>query len=73
MHSTQVKSMLKGYINHAAGLGYQKKGAVPLTQQEMHTLLSSMYEMLSHLTDTSKQLLVLRDGLLFSILWQTCY
>ena len=30
MHSRQVKSMLKGYGSHAAGLGYQKKEAVPL-------------------------------------------
>ena len=49
MHSMQVKSMLKGYANHASELGYQKRGAVPLTQAEMHTLLSSMYQMLNNL------------------------
>ena len=32
-----------------------------------------MYEMLSHMADTSQHLLVVRDGLLFGILWQTCY
>ncbi len=73
MHSMQVRSMLKGYANHATELGYQKKGAVPLTQAEMHTLLNSMYQMLSNTTDTAQQLLLVQDGLLFSILWQTCY
>ena len=73
MHSMQVKSMLKGYANHATELGYQKRGAVPLTQAEMHTLLSSMHQMLNNTTDQAQQLLLVRDGLLFSILWQTCY
>ena len=45
MHSMQVKNMLKGYANHATELGYQKRGAVPLTQLEMHTMLSSMFQM----------------------------
>ena len=35
MHSVQIRSMLKGYSNHATQLGYQKKGAVPLTEAEM--------------------------------------
>jgi len=69
MHSMQVRSMLKGYANHATELGYQKKGAVPLTQAEMHTLLNSMYQMLSNTNDTAQQLLLVRDGLLFSIWW----
>ena len=70
MHSMQVRSMLKGYANHATELGYQKKGEVPLTQAEMHALLN---QMLSSTTDTAQQLLLVRDGLLFSILWQTRY
>ena len=65
MHSLQVRSMLKGYANHAKEPGYQKRGAVPLTQAEMHTLLSSMHQMLSNTTDTAQQLLLVRDGLLF--------
>lgn len=39
----------------------------------MHTLLSSMHQMLINTTDQAQQLLLVRDGLLFSILWQTCY
>lgn len=56
MHSTQVRSMLKGYGNHAAELGYHRRGAVRMTQPEMHTLLISMHEMQSHMTDTAAQL-----------------
>ena len=41
MLSVQMRSMLKGYVNHATQLGYQKKGAVPLTQSEMQLLLQS--------------------------------
>ena len=73
LHSMQVKNMLKGYANHATELGYQKKGAVPLTQPEMHTMLSSMFQLLLKTTDQAQKLLLVRDGLLFSILWQTCY
>ena len=42
MHSTQVKGVLRGYANAAASIGYQKKGAVPLTEAEMHMLLSNV-------------------------------
>jgi len=59
-----VRSMLKGYANHATELGYQKRGAIPLPQAEMHTLLSSMHQMLSNTIDTAQQLLLVRDGLL---------
>ena len=72
MHSTQVKGMLKGYANHAASLGYQRKGAVPLTEAEMRTMLSNMMKMLDQ-TASHTQLLLLRDGLLFSLLWQTSF
>ncbi len=54
-------------------LGYEKKGAAPLTQPEMHTMLNSMFQLLFKITDQAQQLLLVRDGLLFSILWQTCY
>ena len=46
---------------------------MPFTKDKMHILLSSMQQMLSHTTDAAQQLLIVRDGLLFSILWQTCY
>ena len=73
MHSTQIRNMLKGYANHATELGSEEKEAVSFTKDEMHILLSSMQQMLSHTTDTAQQRLIVRDGLLFSILWQTCY
>ena len=44
MHSMQIRGMLRGYANHAAKAGYEKKGAlaVHLTEAEMYLLLSSM-------------------------------
>ena len=72
MHSTQVRNMLKGYCNHAAELGYKKLGAVPLSEEEMRRLLCNMLQQLSTASGT-EQLLLIRDGLLFSLLWQTCF
>ena len=40
MLSVQIRNMLKGYSNHANQLGYQKKGAVPLTESKMQRLLA---------------------------------
>ena len=73
MHSKQIRDMLKGYANQAADQGYCKKGAVPLTEAEMHLLLSSMEQQYHSCTDQSQRLLLLRDALPFSLLWQTCF
>ena len=67
MHSMQVKTMLTGYANHATELGYQKMGAVPLTELEMQQLLGSMHSKHSHLTDSTDLLLLLRDGMLLTL------
>ena len=57
-----------------AELGYQRKGAVPLTEHEMLCLLQSMATTCSSSsTDQHRQLLLLRDGMLFSLLWQSCF
>jgi len=67
--SAQVRTMLKGYGNHATQLGYQKKGAVPLTEAEMQLLLQSMPQTCnSSSTDPHQQMLLLQDGMLFSLL-----
>ena len=64
--------MLKGYGSHATQLGYQKKRAIPLTEAEMQLLLQSMQQTCnSRSTDPHRQMLLLRDGMLFSLLWQT--
>ena len=69
MLSAQVRIMLKGYGNHAMQLGYQKKGAVPLTEAEVQLLLQSMHQACtSTSTDPQQQLL-----LLLSLLWQSCF
>ena len=73
MLSAQVITMLKGYGNHATQLGYQKKGAVPLTEAEMQVLLQGMHQTCnSSSTDPHQQMVLLRDGMLFSLLWQSC-
>ncbi|DBB13186.1 TPA: hypothetical protein ACH3X3_004934 [Trebouxia sp. C0006] len=65
--------MLKGYGNHATQLGYQKIWAVPLTEAAMKLLLQSMHETCnSSSTYPHQQMLLLRDGMLFSLLWQSC-
>ena len=54
-------------------MGYQKIGAVPLTEDQMQTLLQSMLNISLDLsTDPHQRLLLLRDGMLFSLLWQSC-
>ena len=74
MLSIQIKSMLRGYVNHATQLGYQKKGAVPLTEADMQLLLlSSLNTCNGNSTDQHQQLLLLRDGMLFSVLRQSCF
>ena len=66
--------MLNGYANHAIHLGYQKTDAVPLTEEQMLTLLQSMLSIcLDCSTDPHQRLLLLRDGMLFSLLWQSCF
>ena len=71
-HSTQIRNMLKGYSNHAAELACRKLGAVPLSEDKMRGLLCNMLQQLSTASG-SEQLLLIRDGLLLSLLWQSCF
>ena len=73
MHNIQIKTILTGYANHAAELGYQKKGAVPLSAAEMEMLLCSLHDKHHSMTGSTESLLLLRDGLVLSLLWQTCF
>ncbi len=73
MHSIQIRTMLTGYANHAAELGHQKKGAVPLSAAEMEMLLRSLHDKHHSMTGSTESLLLLKDGLLLSLLWQTCF
>ncbi len=73
MLSAQVRTMLEGYGNHATQLGYQKKGAVPLIEVEMQLLLQSIHKTCnSSSTYPHQHMLLMRDGMLFSLLWQSC-
>ncbi len=73
MHSIQIKTMVTGYANHAAEQGYQKKGAVPLSAAEMEMLLGSLHDKQHSMTSSTESLLLIRDGLLLSLLCQTCF
>ena len=73
MHSIQIKSMLTGYANHAAELGYHRNGAVSLSAAEMEMLLCSLHDQHHSMTGITESLLLLGDGLLLSLLWQTCF
>jgi len=61
--------------NHATKARYEKKGAVPLTEAEVHLLLNNMHNQFSSITNSTQQLLMLRDGPLFNrcSIWQTCF
>ena len=73
MLSALVWTMLKGYGSHATQLGYHKKVAVPMTEVEMQLLLQSMHKTCKSCSTASHQhMLLLQDGMLFSLLWQSC-
>ena len=70
MHSIQVTRMSKGYSNHATGLGYQKKRAEPLTgvgRTHFWRACSGLVRSCISNMDQHQLLLVLRDGMLFSL------
>ena len=72
MHSLQIRDMIKGYHNQAAELGYHKRGAVPLEEPKMLQLLERMCHDLKS-ASLEQQLLLVRDGLIFSLPWQSCF
>lgn len=79
LESLHVREFIKGYKTHAAELGYQKRGAVPFSgsqalqeEADMIQLLQQLYLQQQTLTGTD-QLLLLRDGFIFSLLWQSCF
>ena len=72
LESLHLREFVKGYKQHATELGYQKRGAVPLEEAEMIQLLQRLY--LQQQSKTGKdQLLLLRDGFIFSLLWQSSF
>ena len=71
-HSIQIRDMIKGNHNQAAELRYHKRGAVPLEEAEMLQLLERLCQDLKP-APAEQQLLPVRDGLTFSLLWQPCF
>ena len=68
----QVRTMLKGCGSHATQLGYHKKVAVPMTEVEMQLLQRMHKTCISCSTASHQHTLLLRHGMLFSLLWQSC-
>ena len=72
VESLHIREFITGYKNHAAELGYQKKRGVPLEEADMIQLLQQLCFQQQTLTGID-QLLLLRDGFIFSLLWQSCF
>ena len=64
-----LQRLVQGYKSFAAEHGYEQKGAVPLTEEDMIQLLQHLHSQQATSSGTP-QLLLIRDGLALSILWQ---
>ena len=72
MLSNQLKRMTKGYKSDAASKGYEQRAAEPIYSGKIKAMLEFL--MLKQQTIPSKdKLLLIRDGLLISMLWQSCF
>ena len=72
MLSNQVKRMTKGYKVDAAAKGYEQRAAEPIYSGKIHALLEFLLCKQQTLTGKHR-LLLIRDGLVISMLWQSCF
>ena len=72
MLSNQVKRMTKGYKADAAAKGYEQRAAEPIYSGKIHALLEFLLGKQQTMTG-KERLLLIRDGLLISMLWQSCF
>ena len=71
-YCSQLKRMTKGYKSDAASKGYEQRAAEPIYSGKIKAMLEFL--MLKQQTLPSKdKLLLIRDGLLISMLWQSCF
>ena len=70
MRSTTVATLRKGYGKDAAEKGYRQLSARPWTQQEVADVLDHLQRKIDKATGMPR-LLLMRDALLFTLLWQT--
>ena len=72
MHSNQLRRMTKGYTAVAKSQGYEPQAAEPIYSDKIKALLQHLLHQQQHSTEAAK-LLLIRDGLIISMLWQSCF
>ena len=73
MENLHLRELVKGYKQYAAELGYQKGGAVPLIRAIKYDPPTTRLYLQQQTMTGKEQLLLLRDGFTFSLLWQSCF
>ena len=72
MLSNKLRRMTKGYSTEAGEQGYQQQAAVPIYSSKIQALLQLLMQQQQDSSGTDR-LLLLRDGLMISLLWQSCF
>ena len=72
MLSNQLRRMTKGYKAEAGQQGYQPRAAEPIYSDKIRALLEALMQQQQHATGVDR-LLLLRDGLIISMLWQSSF
>ena len=72
MLSNQLRRMTKGYTAVAKSQGYEPQAAEPIYSGKIKALLQHLLHQQQHSTKADK-LLLIRDGLIISMLWQSCF
>ena len=70
--SNQLQRMTKGYKADAASKGYEQRAAEPIYSDKIRAMLAFLMAKQQGLALKDK-LLLLRDGLIISMLWQSCF
>ena len=72
MLSNQLRRMTKGYKAQASQQGFQVRAAEPIYSDKVKALLEILMNQQQHATDVDR-LLLIRDGLIISMLWQSSF
>ena len=72
MLSNQLRRMSTGYTAVAKSQGYEPQAAEPIYSGKIKALLQHLLHQQQHSTEADK-LLLIRDGLIISMLWQSCF
>ena len=72
MLSNQLQRMTKGYKTDAARRGYEQRAAEPIYSDKIQKVLEHLLAQQQQASGKAK-LLLIRDGLILSMLWQSCF